>query len=134
MTRPLAPLHLQIDESNTRLILKNLPYFKIRKYLRTTPNAYPRFLYKYISPDTSDNHLADYLVESYFWLSSPTVFNDPFDTSAQVINEGNILEKRKRWMEISKKQAPQHDKFQILSRSKFCITTILVRVSLTAMI
>ncbi len=112
MTRPLAPLNLQINESNTRLILKNLPYLKIRKYLRTTPNAYPRFLYKYISPDTSDNHLADYLVESYFWLSSPTVFNDPFDTSAQVINEGNILEKRKRWMEISKKQAPQLNRKQ----------------------
>lgn len=87
--------------------LAALSYFKTRKYLRTFPNAYPRFLYKYLSSEISDNHLSDYLLESNFWLSSHTAFNDPFDTSAQVINEGSASQKYKRWMEISKKNAPE---------------------------
>ena len=113
MTRPLAPVSTEMAESRrATLSLIKKPYLAIRKYLRTFPNAYPRFLYKYISPDIPDNHLADYLIESYFWLSSPVVFNDPFDTSAHVINEGPVSEIRRVWMEISKNQVPQLSKEQ----------------------
>lgn len=92
--------------------LAALGYFKTRKYLRTFPNAYPRFLYKYISSEIPDDYLSDYLTESNFWLSSPAAFNDPFDTSAQVLNEGNASQKRKRWMDISIKNAPELTKIQ----------------------
>jgi hypothetical protein len=40
------------------------------------------------------------------------VFNDPFDTSAHVINKGPASEIRRVWMEISKNQAPQLSKKQ----------------------
>ena len=89
-----------------------LGYFKARKYLRTFPNAYPRLLYKYIRSEIPDEYLSDYLTESNFWLSSPAAFNDPFDTSAQVLNEGNASQKRKRWMEISINNAPELTKIQ----------------------
>lgn len=113
MTRPLAPNIPEDYKSKSAMSrLARLSYFEVRKYLRTYPNAYPRFLYKYISPDTSDIHLADYLVESSFWLSSPTVFNDPFDTSARIVNEGHVLEKRKRWTDISRNQSPHLSKKQ----------------------
>lgn len=108
MTRPLAPkIPEDYQSKNAISSLARLSYFEVRKYLRTSPNAYPRFLYKYINPDVCDDWLADYLVDSYFWLSSPAVFNDPFDTSAHIINEGHVLEKRKRWAAIVKLNAPQ---------------------------
>src|SRR5450759_3869099 len=51
---------------------------------RSQSKPYPRFLYKY-RPISINNlkeqtsQLRDYLVESRLWLSSPSVFNDPFD-------------------------------------------------------
>lgn len=107
MTRPLAPVSIEAIESRREtLSLTNKPYLEIRKYLRTSPNNYPRFLYKYVSPDISDDRLADYFLDSYFWLSSSIAFNDPFDTSAQIIYEGNVLQKRTRWNNIVKSQVP----------------------------
>ena len=83
-----------------------LSYSKIRRYLRAYPNGYPRFLYKYVSSDISENKLVDYLLDSSFWLSSPLAFNDPFDTSALVVNDGTVIQKRNRWIKIVKKSAP----------------------------
>ena len=113
MNRPLAPISPETLKSRGATAnLIRLPYLKIRKYLRTYPNQYPRFLYKYISPEICDDWLADYLLDSYFWLSSPTTFNDPFDMQAHVINQGDVLQKRKRWTEIVKKNAPQLNRKQ----------------------
>jgi Protein of unknown function (DUF2971) len=113
MTRPLAPISIEAIESRREtLSLIRKPYLEIRKYLRTSPNNYPRFLYKYIPPDICDDWLADYFIDSYFWLSSPIVFNDPFDTSGKIIYEGNVLQKRTRWNSIVKSQAPHLNKKQ----------------------
>ena len=111
MTRPLAPVNSEMIESRratSSLIRK--PYLEIRKYLRTSPNNYPRFLYKYLSPDICDDWLTDYFLDSYFWLSSSIVFNDPYDTSGQIKYEGSVLQKRTRWNNIVKSQAPHLNK------------------------
>jgi len=113
MTRPLAPVGIEAIESRREtLSLIRKPYLEIRKYLRTSPNNYPRFLYKYISPDICDDWLADYFLDSFFWLSSSSVFNDPFDTSGQITYEGSVLQKRTRWNNIVKSQAPHLNKKQ----------------------
>ena len=67
-----------------------LPCLKRRLHLR---EHYPRFVYRYLSDQLLEEHLSDYIVDSFFWLSSPSKFNDPFDMAAQVVVEGKITQR-----------------------------------------
>lgn len=87
-------------------ILSKLSYFQTRKYLHTSPNAFPQFLYRYISPDISEAKLREQLIDSDFWLSSSSDFNDPFDMTAHVVLEGGVMEKRAKLDALVK----QHNK------------------------
>lgn len=89
--------------------LNELDYRQRRQFLwhRIKPRL-PRFLYKFRtlvpSDATSVDRMRDILVRSRFWLSSPLDFNDPFDTSAKLIAEGTVIEKRRRLGELLKRQ------------------------------
>jgi hypothetical protein len=101
-----APKHANETEVSSGMSvfeLARLPYLKRRQWLRSRQSrtSYPpRFIYKYISPDIKDEWLEDYMIHSRFWLSSSMDFNDPFDMSAQVINEGSPQQRRRRCKEI----------------------------------
>lgn len=62
--------------------LRNLPYRSIRKFL-TKSQKYPRFLYKYKT--YKEDHLRDLIVNSVFYMSSNTEFNDPYDCTSNLI-------------------------------------------------
>ena len=81
---------------------------------RAGPDRYPRFRYKYkaIGSGTPEerekraDQLRDILVEGLLWLSSPRDFNDPFDTTAQVIFEpASTEQKRQRIKRIIDQQS-----------------------------
>jgi hypothetical protein len=101
-----------VEQRVTVLRLKKLSLKDRVRALRTEPNHYPRFLYKYLSPDMPAAWLEDILVESSLYLNSPTRFNDPFDLKAHLVYEGKIQEKRKRWEEIVKNNDPGLTKSQ----------------------
>jgi hypothetical protein len=56
--------------------------------------------------------MREILVESRLWLSSPKDFNDPFDMSAKIIAEGNVEEKRERWLRILERRGKRWDEIQ----------------------
>jgi hypothetical protein len=99
--------------------LERLPFSVLRNELR------PRFLYKFRTLELSDpisvDRIRDVIVRSRFWLSSPLDFNDPFDTSAEVVFDGSIEEKRRRVDEILKEHGlnwkeRQKERIRILSK------------------
>lgn len=72
-------------------------------YLRA--QGVPRFLYKFRAalPDSSRS-MQDIVLNSKLWLSSPTDFNDPFDTAAKITVDSTPAERRNRFDEIFKRQ------------------------------
>lgn len=87
--------------------LSRLSYPEVKKYLRTPPNNYPHYLYRYLSPEISEERLRDMLVYSRFWLSTSADFNDPFDMTAEVVMNAQVLDKRKRFDQLLKDHEPQ---------------------------
>lgn len=93
-----------------------LPYFMrrlgIKKHLKPPP---PRFLYKFrASPRDSSLEARDQyvsrmhqiMVESELWLSSPSDFNDPFDTMGNFEIKGTGSKRSAFINELVKKYAP----------------------------
>ena len=74
---------------------------------RISGGKFPHFQYKYravpVTP-AGDNakidHLREIIVKSQFWLSSPSDFNDPFDTTAQVVFEGTEQERDNKFQQL----------------------------------
>jgi hypothetical protein len=104
VSKARPPIHPEYSESgkSTR-ILSSLTEVEIRRYLRAGPNNYPHFLYKYSS---NIEHIKCLLLDSDFYLSSCISFNDPFDTTAQIILDDDVLNLRKRFDEILKNKSP----------------------------
>ena len=91
--------------------ISKLSYLKRRVFLkRAVKNPSSSFLYRYISlnvnDDSSIEKLRDVIVNSRLWLSSREGFNDPFDTQAKVIIEGNPIQLRKKLNELYKRLEP----------------------------
>ena len=87
--------------------LVGAPLWSRRKYLRRA--GYPRFLYKYRALDPQDEtslyRMRDVLIDSKLWLSSPIDFNDPFDSSAQLIVDGSPLKRRTRIAQLVREKS-----------------------------
>lgn len=107
MNKPRPPIHPEDINTQSRvsLLAKYSPYREIRKHL-TIVNSYPRFLYTYISSDIKDEWLRSILIDSDLYLSSPQDFNDPFDTSANVIYTGTPQKNRLRYKQLIKDRMP----------------------------
>jgi hypothetical protein len=93
-----------------------MPYFMrrlgIRKYLKPPP---PRFLYKFrASPGDSSapardqyvHRLRQILVDSELWLSSPSDFNDPFDTMGRFEIKGTAAKRSAHIRTLVENYAP----------------------------
>jgi hypothetical protein len=93
-----------------------LPYFMrrlgIRKHLKPPP---ARFLYKFRasprdpSPDAKRDYLSrmrQIMVDSELWLSSPSDFNDPFDTAGRFEIKGTIAKRLAHIKKLIDKYAP----------------------------
>jgi hypothetical protein len=93
-----------------------MPYFMrrlgIRKYLKPPP---PRFLYKFrASPsdlslaarDQYVHRLRQIMVDSELWLSSPSDFNDPFDTAGNFEIKGTSAKRLAHIKALVEKDAP----------------------------
>ena len=106
MPKPRPPNGLSETGSELLYALRKNKAHQIRKYLKSAPNNYPRFLYKYIPSSMDIDKLRCLLIDSDFYLSPVSVFNDPFDTSAKVVNVGSPKQKRKRFTEIFRKHHP----------------------------
>lgn len=101
MTKPRPPeLHGPSSSDNYIGRLKRLTNLMLRQTLRGAGNNYPRFFYKYLSCDMAEEHIRCLLIDSDFYLGSCTDFNDPFDTTANVVNNGTIKDMRKRFGQI----------------------------------
>lgn len=92
--------------------ISKLSYLKRRVFLkRTVKNPYPSFLYRFISLDLNDDKsiekLRDVIINSRLWLSSREGLNDPFDTQAKVVIEGNPNQLRKKLNESYKRLEPE---------------------------
>ncbi len=88
-----------------------LEYRRRRLWLwRETRPKTPRFLFKYFGADpTSDateDRVRDVLVRSRLWLSSPSAFNDPFDSKAITTVPKDINIVRKRFEKMVSNQEP----------------------------
>ena len=105
----LTRVELECDNEATSQLAINLsrrPYLDRRIILRTPPNNFPRFLYKYLGPGLKDEWLRDILIDSKLYLRSPTDFNDPFDMRGHIIDELNIRKKRDYLEAMIKQMAP----------------------------
>lgn len=91
-----------------------------RKLLRGMSKPFPRFLYKYIPFDETNqeslSHTADLITHSKLWLSSPSDFNDPFDMSSYMDYTGTPTEKRERLKRMFKSAMPELKRKEIESR------------------
>ncbi|MEO6824996.1 MAG: DUF2971 domain-containing protein [Nitrosospira sp.] len=105
----LSPHGHAEDHGSNRLIsrLSAFPLVHRRILLRTPPNNYPRFLYKYVPPDIPEEWLEDYFINSLFFLSPASGFNDPFDISMKVVMEGTVTQKRRVFTEMLKNVHPK---------------------------
>lgn len=87
---------------------------KRRLRMRTPPNAYPRFIYKFRRLDLSDPkaipRTRDIIVENRLFLSSPDDFNDPFDMQCQVIAKASKDKKRQRITELVDRNMPLYSR------------------------
>lgn len=99
--------------------LNQQPIHKRRKLLNSHGKIkpYPHFIYKYLPLESTyiDDHkrfLRDYLVESRLWLSSPNLFNDPFDMKCRHVFEGKINDKKGYLDNILKLRTPDISKEQ----------------------
>jgi hypothetical protein len=61
-------------------------------------------VYRYLGEKIPDEYLSDYLVESHFYLSSITEFNDPFDMGAYVMISPDPRKRREKFKKILKAQ------------------------------
>ncbi|ARO86599.1 hypothetical protein EBAPG3_001715 [Nitrosospira lacus] len=90
-SRELAPYEaLPAEVERTLHSLNTLSPIQARQYLKGPPNRLPYFVYRYLSPEIPQLFLADYLVDSYFYLSPASAFNDPFDTGAHITVSENV--------------------------------------------
>jgi len=93
-----------------------MPYFKrrlgIKRHLKPPP---ARFLYKFrASPSDSSSAASDQyvrrmrqiIVDSELWLSSPTDFNDPFDTTGSFVIKGTRAKRSSHIKGLVEKYAP----------------------------
>lgn len=90
-------------------MLERLDYRNQRRLLwRKIEPRLPRFLYKYRCMDQphSREKLREILVDSVLQLRSPSGFNDPFDMSAHFVIEGSDYQRRTRFKELIRSQAP----------------------------
>lgn len=93
---------------NLERTLENLPYYERRVYLKKkVVSNYPRFFYRYISINLTDENsikkLRDVVINSSLWLSSRNGFNDPFDIKAKFIIDGGTLKFRNKIKGLLKK-------------------------------
>jgi hypothetical protein len=95
------------------------PIWKRLKLLnsRSQSKPYPHFLYKYRPLPSNESteqikQLRDYLVESRLWLSSPSVFNDPFDMRGRFSFEGTPQARRKHLLNKIEQYRPELSKKQ----------------------
>jgi hypothetical protein len=92
--------------------IERLPYLKLRAFLSRQLDAgrerqYPRFLYKHKGIDLNKvDHLRDIVVRSRLFLSVRASFNDPFDTTANVIFEGSRAERTTRFTVLMRSFEP----------------------------
>lgn len=102
LIRPFYPQFDSLIES-----MGTLSYWELRCFLwhRVRPRL-ERFLYRFreLNPvdPVSISRIHQSIVGSQLWLSSPAGFNDPFDMSAEIVAEGNLKEKQKRFSEMIK--------------------------------
>jgi hypothetical protein len=106
MEKPRPPEDRAPSKPDKVKDLVKLPHLMIRQYLRKEPNNYPHYLYKYLSSNMKVDHIRCILIDSDFYLSSCTDFNDPFDTTANVVNKGSLKELRTRFGEIVDRNMP----------------------------
>jgi hypothetical protein len=66
----------------------------------------PLEVYRYLRPEILEEFLEAYLLHSFFWLRSPSDFNDPFDTSTDLALGSDIEARRKRYKELAKRHMP----------------------------
>jgi hypothetical protein len=92
-----------VDTESVIQYLERLSYDQRRSFYRRQKFP-PQFLYKFrqLNPSnsTSVDRMRDVIVRSRFWLSSPLHLNDPFDTSARIVFDGSIEQKKQRIDEI----------------------------------
>lgn len=98
-----------IDFENTKAFTRLLPFLNERQ-IRQRLYQYPRHLYKYISCKSKLDHIKCLLIDSDFFLNSCSKFNDPFDTTAEIVNNGGIKQLRKRFIEIVKNRLSSSDR------------------------
>lgn len=107
MTKPRPPvLHGPANSDDVIAHMKRLTNLMLRQVLRGKSNNYPRFFYKYLSCTMSDEFIRCLLIDSDFYLGSCRDFNDPFDTTANVVNNGSIKDMRKRFSQIIENNLP----------------------------
>lgn len=111
MNKPRPPDHQTEGEKYRLKQLENLPHLKKRKVLHIE-NSYPHFLYKYIGHNTKVDYLRSLLIDSDFYLSSCSQFNDPFDTTAEIIKVENVQTLRKKLSLLIQKKNPQLSKLE----------------------
>ncbi len=87
-------------------VLDGLPSYRRRQWLKDTQTQFPRFVYRYVGDKILDDHLSDYLVGSYFYLSSVSDFNDPFDMGAYVTINANPRKRSEKINRILKARNP----------------------------
>jgi hypothetical protein len=115
-----------VNPENVIQYLERLSYSQRRSFYRKQKFP-PQFVYKFRQLDpsnaTSVDRIRDVIVRSRFWLSSPLHLNDPFDTSARVLFDGSIEQKKQRIDEILRDNEALNWKQRREERRKFLAKT-----------
>lgn len=101
------PAHIPDKFASFQNKLKSMSREQVRGLLFSDPNNYPEKVYKYYSNEVKEEFLRCVLIDSDFYLSSPTSFNDPFDTTARVKKDFPVGSLRKKIKSVVIKNYPK---------------------------
>lgn len=81
----------------------------VKHEISALETPYPDYLYKYLSSNISSEKLSCLVIDSDLFLSSRTVFNDPFDSTAYKLLNANKQRQRKDFEFFIKKGLKQNN-------------------------
>ena len=81
----------------------------VRSEISVLDTPYPNYLYKYLNSNIDSDKLSCLLINSDLFLSSRTVFNDPFDSTACIMLNTNKQKQRKDFEFFIKEGLKQND-------------------------
>lgn len=92
--------------------MQGMKYLELRNFMwKSQEKRYKRFNYRYFpflsTNPSSITRARDVLIHNKFWLASPSSFNDPFDCTANILEEKNVHIKKTKITNLFREIGPK---------------------------